>query len=470
MLGRLRPFVGIALSVAVWSSSLVAAPSAPTGLVASVTGSVVTLNWTPPPGTVVTGYRLEAGLAPGASNAANLVIGSTASYTATGVPAGTYFVRVRAIAADGESLPSNEATVVVGGSNAGCPGVPNAPAAVTAAVDGSLVTLSWAPSAGCPPTNYILQAGSAPGASDIAVVGVGAALGFSATAPNGTYFVRLVASNAYGASAPSIEVRLDVGASAPPPGGTVEVNLATASISAGPSGETVLIGEVVNRSAQTVAFTRVTGSVRDGSGAALGSNTTFLRAVSRAVGSVITDTTLAPNEAGCFYLTINVPRASVGGASFTVAADPVTTRDLLGRPEVVGTPAISSVGGRVRVDGQVRNNGAVTTSLTRAVFFILRTDSLATGCDLTLLATARPNSALAPGETGLIGATTHAISPPRAMRTWTQWEETPAASLDPRTSAAMAAIAGGQVVGQSDLHRLWDAVEAAREQSYRTQR
>lgn len=470
MLRRLCALVGIALLVSAASPSLVAAPAAPTGLTASVTGSDVTLSWTAPPGTMVTGYRLEAGLAPGASNAANLRIGNVASYFATGVPAGTYFVRVRAIAADGESLPSNEATVVVGGSGSGCPGVPSAPSALTAAVNGSLVTLSWAPSAGCPPTNYVLQAGSAPGASDIAVVGVGATLGFSAHAPNGTYFVRLVASNAFGASAPSIEVRLDVGAAPPPPGGTVEVNLATASISAGPSGETVLIGEVVNRTAQTVAFTRVTAAVRDGSGATVGSNSTFLRAVSRAVGNVITDTTLAPNEAGCFYLTVDVPRAIVGGASFSVAADPVAARDLLGRPEVVGTPTVSNVGGRVRVDGQVRNNGAVVTSLTRAVFFILRTDSLATGCDLTLLATARPNSALAPGETGVIGVTTHAIAPPRAMRTWTQWEESPAATLDPRAFEAMAALASGQAADQRERHRLWDAVETAREQAYRSQK
>jgi hypothetical protein len=71
-------------------------PEAPTGLSATVSGRVVVLTWTPPlGGGTPAGYQLEAGYAPGAANAA--VASTTApALTATGVPAATYYVRVRA--------------------------------------------------------------------------------------------------------------------------------------------------------------------------------------------------------------------------------------------------------------------------------------------------------------------------------------------------------------------------------------
>jgi predicted phage tail protein len=167
------------------------------------------------PSSLVTGYRLEAGTAPGLSNAANTVIGPTTSFFTSGVPAGTYYVRVRAIDATGESAPSNEAVVVVGGG--GCAAAPAAPTALPAIVIGSTVTLSWTPPAvGCAPTQYSVHAGSAPGLANLAVVNAGGALAFSATAPSGTYYVRVVAQNAFGISAPSNEIAFNIGSTPPP--------------------------------------------------------------------------------------------------------------------------------------------------------------------------------------------------------------------------------------------------------------
>ena len=95
-------------------------------------------------------------------------------------------------------------------------GVPAAPALgaalVSPAAGGAIVGISWAFPAGSTATNIQIQAGSGPGLSDIAVASIAAnPTAFSTFAPPGTYYVRLVAINAAGASAPSNEIIIFVG-------------------------------------------------------------------------------------------------------------------------------------------------------------------------------------------------------------------------------------------------------------------
>jgi hypothetical protein len=89
------------------------APASPLLHAPSVAGASVTLAWTQPVG-VTTGFVVEAGSAPRLSNLAALPVaaGST-TITVTNVPAGTYYVRLRALNSAGPSAPSNEITVVV---------------------------------------------------------------------------------------------------------------------------------------------------------------------------------------------------------------------------------------------------------------------------------------------------------------------------------------------------------------------
>ena len=80
----------------------------------TVTGSTVSFSWRAPGSGPVSTYLLEAGSATGL---ANIVVFNTQS-TATaisfsGVPRGTYFVRVRAANGLGAGIPSDEVTVVV---------------------------------------------------------------------------------------------------------------------------------------------------------------------------------------------------------------------------------------------------------------------------------------------------------------------------------------------------------------------
>ena len=89
------------------------APLAPALGVAS-SGSRVDLSWTlPVPSPTATRYVLEVGSASGLSNLGTIEAGSGLTFRATGVPAGTYFVRLRAVNYGGTSAASNELRIDV---------------------------------------------------------------------------------------------------------------------------------------------------------------------------------------------------------------------------------------------------------------------------------------------------------------------------------------------------------------------
>ena len=194
-------------------------PSAPIGLSSSVSGSTVLLAWTAPSGVAPSSYVVEAGSASGLIDLANFDTGSAAvTLTVTGVPAGSYFVRVRARNSGGSGATSNEVLLVVAGG--ACTAAPGAPASLSAAASGTSVTLSWmAPASGCTPTGYVLEAGSASGLSNLANFNTGStATSFSTSGIGaGTYFVRVRAANAGGSSAASNEASFTSPSSTPTP-------------------------------------------------------------------------------------------------------------------------------------------------------------------------------------------------------------------------------------------------------------
>ncbi len=88
-----------------------ALPAAPAALTSTVAGSTLTLSWTAPAGPV-SGYVLEAGSAQGLANIGAATIGASTSFVIPGVPAGTYYVRVRAITSAGSGAASSDVVVV----------------------------------------------------------------------------------------------------------------------------------------------------------------------------------------------------------------------------------------------------------------------------------------------------------------------------------------------------------------------
>jgi hypothetical protein len=190
------------------------APGTPINLSSSVSGSTVTLTWTAPAtGDAATSYRLEAGSSSGASDLANSDTGGAATtFIATGVPNGTYYVRVRAQNGGGRSDPSNQVVVTVGAGDC----TPLAPT-LTAAFAGPGAALNWTAGGSCGPTSYEINAGSSAGASNLAVFNTGNANTFYnvATLANGMYYVRVRAVRNANLSAPSNEVVITKGTTTP---------------------------------------------------------------------------------------------------------------------------------------------------------------------------------------------------------------------------------------------------------------
>lgn len=185
-------------------------PSAPQSFAATVNGNVITLAWAQPAssgGAVVTGYVLEAGSAAGTSNLGTLPFGDVTSFVSPAVPNGSYYLRVRARNAAGIGAATADTRVVVGPAPSGPPSLTGTGA------PGGQVSLTWtAPTSGAAPTGYQLHAGSAPGASDVAVLNLPATTTSLAASgvPAGTYYIRVAAASAQGLGDVSNEVTLVV--------------------------------------------------------------------------------------------------------------------------------------------------------------------------------------------------------------------------------------------------------------------
>lgn len=190
------------------------APAAPPGFAVTASGTTLSFSWLP-----VTGaqrYRLAVGGNPG-SRALGMV-DLTAVTFSTPAPSGVYYAAVRAINDCGISQESSEGSAAIGG----CSGPPTAPQGFAAAVSGSSLTLSWNAVGGA--ERYRLRAGSAPGSRGLATVDLGAANSFSASVPNGTYYLVVHALNTCGVSIESSEVVARIAPSTSP----FEINMPVA--------------------------------------------------------------------------------------------------------------------------------------------------------------------------------------------------------------------------------------------------
>ena len=189
-----------------------AAPDAPGWY---VEGPTVTVYWfAPSGGGVATSYVVEAGFSPG-TTAVSLTSHERALKVG-GVPVGRYFVRVRGVNSYGTG-PASEETVVEVLPAAGSPlPVPSNPQAW---MSGSRLTLTWsAPYPAAAVTGYVVEAGSAPGLTDIAAIGLNSRALTVYAVPPGNYFVRVRALTPAGLGPPtSVDTLVNAGGVAPPP-------------------------------------------------------------------------------------------------------------------------------------------------------------------------------------------------------------------------------------------------------------
>lgn len=100
---------GVGSGSCVIQMAMTTVPPAPRALASNVQGRRVTLSWTDPGNTEH--FQVEAGSAPGAGNLFDRAVAGN-SLTIGDVPAGTYYVRVRAVNYVGRSVPVEIAIVV----------------------------------------------------------------------------------------------------------------------------------------------------------------------------------------------------------------------------------------------------------------------------------------------------------------------------------------------------------------------
>ena len=179
-------------------------PAPPRNLTLDASQPVVTVGWTAGGGSTTTAFVIEAGSAPGLGDLGRFPVGPVTQVSALVGP-GAYALRVFAVGPTGTSAASSEILFTRPASAT----PPNAPAALSGTVVAGVVSLDWTASTDA--VGYVIEAGSAAGLADIAVLPTGALDTNAAGAvPAGTYFVRVRAANRFGLSSASNEVRLVV--------------------------------------------------------------------------------------------------------------------------------------------------------------------------------------------------------------------------------------------------------------------
>jgi hypothetical protein len=169
----------------------------------------VRLTWTDPDGCSGTSYRVAL------SGAGGLQVTSLDEPSSTAVlRPGPYVAWVRAEAESGVSDVA-ELRFTVGSDSCA---TPRFRTALRSVVSGRRVGLYWAPTEPdiakaddrLSAIAYQLEAGSAPGVTDIGVLPLGRASAFAADVPPGTYFVRIRPTNVCGGGTASSDVSLIV--------------------------------------------------------------------------------------------------------------------------------------------------------------------------------------------------------------------------------------------------------------------
>lgn len=207
-------------------------PGAPTNFIATANGNAINMSWNASldvaaigTAAAATNYNLIARLAPGAAPVVVLPLGNVTSF-GVNAPNGTFFLSVQGTNAAGPGPESNVVQVTV----PALPPPPAAPTNLTVNVLGNSASFAWtAPGSGGPVGSYALLASNAPGGAPLATLPLPAAPTSFAIGgiPPGIWYVRIIAQNAGGNSAPSNEVQLNVAGPQPP--GTPTMNTPTVS-------------------------------------------------------------------------------------------------------------------------------------------------------------------------------------------------------------------------------------------------
>jgi hypothetical protein len=184
-------------------------PGVPTNLQATVSGNTISMSWAPPgSGGAVASYTVIGRTTLGAVIATQNV-GTTTSFVAA-VPNGSYLLSVQAVNGNGPGPETAPRTVTV--PEAVQP--PGTPLGLSATASGASITFAWSPPAsGGPVQAYVLTASATPGGAPIATLSIAGNVTQTVVpgVPPGTYYARVVATNAAGTSLASNTASVTVG-------------------------------------------------------------------------------------------------------------------------------------------------------------------------------------------------------------------------------------------------------------------
>ncbi|MGI0088651.1 MAG: fibronectin type III domain-containing protein, partial [Nitrosotalea sp.] len=219
------------------NGSTTTVPSAPQNLQATAGNAQVSLSWTAPSsngGSTVTNYKIYRSTSSGTETLL-ATTGNVNSYTDTTVTNGqTYYYKVSAVNSVGESLQSNEASVMPSGSSITAP---SSPTGLAATAGNTQVSLSWtapANNGGSAITGYNVYRGTTSGGESSTPV----ATGITSTTYTDTgltngqaYYYTVSAANSVGTSSPSNEASATPVAPATAPGAPTGLAATAASSS-----------------------------------------------------------------------------------------------------------------------------------------------------------------------------------------------------------------------------------------------
>jgi len=302
----------------------------------------------------------------------------------------------------------------------------------------ALATLQWREPAdtgsGRVVETYVIEIGSAAGQADVARIDTESVrTAYVSPAPNGTFFLRVRASNACGVSEPSngrsVRVRDSVNPGLPNPAVIVEA------------------ADGVRERLSATAFLQVTGQVRNGWGAAPASFVevqaifegrggdlaqparAFVNGASRrlARSGLVTDTVLDATASGCFVLFASVPDGQrVTGVRLSVSSSHLATERMAGDIAVrPGAPRVDEFGD-LFMPARVSNLGPQPTSLSQLWTQVTDANGRVVGCRGVPIVspTGTEPGRLAAGEAVDVDTMTEVeAGKARGATQWTTWEE-----------------------------------------------
>jgi subtilisin family serine protease len=216
------------------------------------------------------------------------------------------------------------------------PGTPGQPVAV---VNGASVTVSWTGGPGAVPTNYIIEAGTYPGGTNIGSFSVGTLTSVTAAPGAGVYYIRIRAANNSGMSDPSAETSFSIGGANSPPGTPGSLTAA------------------VNGGSVTLTWTPpMWGGPPTHYLLEAGSSPGVYTLASINVGNVTSFTATPPP--GIYYVRVRAVN-SAGPSTYASATE--FALGATGRPGAPGTPAATVNGNVVTVNWTAPSTGSAPT-------------------------------------------------------------------------------------------------------------